>query len=227
MSEMKITIIKDGPYLVEGGVPLKEKIITPKGKTYVWEDGRSYETEDSYYLCRCGKSKNAPFCDGAHVKNHFHGELTASRADYDKRAEYQEGPGVNLMDDNRCAFARFCHAEHGMVWNLVDDSTTDEITQEAIVTAQSCPAGRLVPVDKDGNKLELELEPEITIVQDPQKGVSAGIYVTGGIKVVDDDGKEYEPRSRVMLCRCGKSSDKPFCDASHVPARFNDGQDKK
>ncbi len=39
------------------------------------------------------------------------GDETASKAKYEDRADYMEGPGIDLMDDNRCAFARFCHRE--------------------------------------------------------------------------------------------------------------------
>ena len=35
MSKVKIRIVKNGPYIVTGGVPLSEKIITPQGSGYV------------------------------------------------------------------------------------------------------------------------------------------------------------------------------------------------
>ena len=38
--ECKIKIIKNGPYLVSGNIPLFEKIITPKGKGYEYKAGR-------------------------------------------------------------------------------------------------------------------------------------------------------------------------------------------
>ena len=41
--------------------------------------------------------------------------------------------------------------------------------------------------------------------------------VEGPITLLDDDGNEYEVREgkATYLCRCGQSSDKPFCDGTH------------
>ncbi|MCX6742521.1 MAG: CDGSH iron-sulfur domain-containing protein [Candidatus Pacearchaeota archaeon] len=51
------------------------KIIGPlwvKGKIQVDSaDGGTYEKRNRVTLCRCGKSKNKPFCDGAHVEINF------------------------------------------------------------------------------------------------------------------------------------------------------------
>jgi CDGSH-type Zn-finger protein len=40
------------------------------------------------------------------------------------------------------------------------------------------------------------------------------------IAVTSADGRDYEVRNRVTLCRCGSSRNKPFCDGSHVTIRF-------
>ena len=52
--EPSITVTKDGPYAVEGAAQLLGQD---------WAQGASTE---HYTLCRCGASKNKPFCDGAH-----------------------------------------------------------------------------------------------------------------------------------------------------------------
>jgi len=49
-----ITIFKNGPYSVVGGIALNNP------------GGSKPESKEHYTLCRCGASKNKPFCDGAH-----------------------------------------------------------------------------------------------------------------------------------------------------------------
>jgi Uncharacterized conserved protein len=218
----KIKIVKNGPYLVSGNVPLSEKIIVPNGKKYELKEGRKLPQAETYALCRCGNSKNPPFCDGSHAKIGFVGTETASRARYEDRAEWMEGPGIDLMDDNRCAYARFCHRDKGSVWELTERSYNEENIREAIRAASDCPTGRLTAVEKTGERTEPEYDPSIAIVQDSELGVSAGIFVTGNIPLESADGTEYELRNRYALCRCGESSRIPFCDASHVQIKYSD-----
>lgn len=220
---MKIKITENGPYIVSGNIPLNEKIITPVGKHYEYHPGHDLPQGETYALCRCGKSKNPPFCDGAHAATHFDGTETASKAPYEERAQVFPGLGVDLLDDNRCAFARFCHREEGDVWTLTEESYEPHLAQEAVIASSECPAGRLTHYDKNGNPLEPKLDPEITVLQDPEKGVSGPLFVKGGVELESADGTLYEKRNRYALCRCGASRNKPFCDASHVPADFQDG----
>lgn len=220
---MKIKILKDGPYLVSGNIPLNEEIITPVGKHYEYRPGREFPQQERYTLCRCGHSKNPPFCDGAHVAAHFDGTETASRTPYEDRAELFSGMGVDLLDDHRCAFARFCHREEGDVWTLTEESHDPHLAKEAVIASTECPTGRLTHYDKEGNPIEPELEPQITLLQDPQRCVSGPLFVKGGIPLESEDGTLYEQRNRYALCRCGASRNTPFCDASHVSIGFQDG----
>lgn len=221
-SKYRIKIIKDGPYVVTGNVPLSEYIITHKGNEYELKAGREFPQAEEYHLCRCGKSKNPPFCDGSHIKINFVGTETASRTKYENRAELIEGPGLDLLDDNRCAFGRLCHSDKGNAWELMKNTDKEEYRVKAIKAASECPAGRLTAVDKTGKAIELEYKPSIEILQDPEKGVSAGIFVKGNIPIESADGQLYEVRNRVALCRCGKSRNKPFCDATHVSIQYSD-----
>lgn len=218
----RIKILKNGPYLVSGGIPLSEKKIVPGEGGYQYEEGRPLPQAETYTLCRCGKSKNPPFCDGAHVKAGFIGTELASREKYEDRAERIAGPGVDLLDDGRCAYARFCHRGGRNVWQLVDHSHSEKNTQEAIRAASDCPTGRLTAVDKSGQRIEPFYEPAIHILQDTEEGVSSGIAVFGGIPIEGADGFAYEIRNRVVLCRCGRSWSKPFCNAAHVSSGFID-----
>lgn len=218
----KIKIIKDGPYIVSGNIPLAEKLIVSKGKEYELKDGRKFPDAETYALCRCGKSKDAPFCDGAHVKEGFKGDETASRMEYHERARLIEGPNIDLLYDQKCAFARFCHRADGTAWELARSSETEETREEVIKAAGDCPTGRLTAVDKDGTEHEPFYEPSIDILQEPERGVSSGIFVKGGIPIESSDGTTYELRNRVVLCRCGNSKDKPFCDGAHLSSKFID-----
>lgn len=223
MVEKKIKIIKDGPYIVSGNVDLSEKTIMPDGENYVWEDSGEITHNETYTLCRCGASHCHPFCDGSHSKTNFDGTETASRDLYKDRAELLKGKSIDMLDDDRCANARFCHTEKGSTWQMVacdDDST--EIVNAVIKSASECPTGRLTAVTKAGVLIDPLLDPAIEITQDSEKGVSSGIYVKGGIPLVAADGFEYEKRNRIVLCRCGKSKDKPFCDGAHIEAKFKD-----
>jgi CDGSH-type Zn-finger protein len=46
-----------GPYWVRGGIPV------------ISADGKPYAIRNRLTLCRCGKSRNKPFCDGSHVQH--------------------------------------------------------------------------------------------------------------------------------------------------------------
>ncbi|TGE34620.1 CDGSH iron-sulfur domain-containing protein [Desulfosporosinus sp. Sb-LF] len=222
LKDKKLRILKNGPYIISGDIPLSEKIIVSKGKENEYKDGRELPQAQGYALCRCGKSKNPPFCDGSHEKAGFDGTEDASTAMYSDRAEKIEGPNLDLMDDNRCAFARFCHRKEGNVWELTEGSDNPNYREEAIKAASDCPAGRLVAMDKNGEAIEPEYDPSIEILQDPEKGASGPIFVKGNIPIESSDGSTYEVRNRVTLCRCGESRNKPYCDATHVSIKYLD-----
>jgi 3-phenylpropionate/trans-cinnamate dioxygenase ferredoxin subunit len=44
--------------------------------------------------------------------------------------------------------------------------------------------------------------------------------VKGEAELKDSDGNSYPPQKRMALCRCGASTDKPFCDGTHSKIGF-------
>lgn len=222
--DCNIKIMKDGPYIVTGNVLLEEKIIIQGEKGATYKEEKTFPQSKQYTLCRCGKSKNMPFCDGTHVCEHFEGTENASKETFLKQAENIVGPELILYDaEDLCAFARFCHEEHGNVWELTMDSDDPQMKKEAIKAACNCPAGRLVVWDRSTNEaIEPSYQPSIVILQDPSRNCSGPLWVRGGIPIQSSDGTQYEIRNRVTLCRCGKSRNKPFCDAMHVTTKFSD-----
>ncbi|MHB1452982.1 MAG: CDGSH iron-sulfur domain-containing protein [Saccharofermentanales bacterium] len=223
---MKITIQEDGPYLVTGGVPLSETVIAPRIRGNEYQRTREFPLQEAYALCRCGHTKTPPYCDGSHIGARFKGQETASREDYADRAELLEGPDLDLLDDGRCAYTRFCHRNGRSVWYLTRNSDDPQAREDAIRAAYDCPTGRLVALDKDGNPFDTAFEPGIEILQDSAQGVSGPYYVKGSIPIESSDGYLYEAQNRVALCRCGRSCNKPFCDATHITTKFHDHMEK-
>lgn len=54
MADVTIKVRDNGPYIVTGTVQLLDA------------DGNAFETKETIALCRCGRAKTKPFCDGSH-----------------------------------------------------------------------------------------------------------------------------------------------------------------
>jgi CDGSH-type Zn-finger protein len=224
----KVTITKNGPYIVSGKLPLAKEIIgvDKDGTPVEWEPGEKYPDKETYALCRCGESKHKPFCDGSHAKAGFDGTETASRDKFADQADVVAGKDIALLDaPDFCARARLCH-QAGGIWGLVPKVDDEESRALAEKIAGQCPSGRLVIWDKQSEQpVEPLFEKSISLVEDPDAGVSGPIWLKGGVPLESADGRKYETRNRVTLCRCGQSGNKPFCDGSHIDTEFNDGDE--
>jgi CDGSH-type Zn-finger protein len=51
---------------------------------------------------------------------------------------------------------------------------------------------------------------------------NASIRIEGDFTVVDQEGRPFDlaGRTTISLCRCGQSSNKPFCDGTHKECGF-------
>jgi CDGSH-type Zn-finger protein len=219
-----IRVSKDGPYLVDGRLPIAKQtiVVDDAQESVAWRESERDEGRGSCALCRCGSSGVKPYCDGTHRTAGFDGTETADTTPYLEAATDCGGETLRLLDEmSLCAEARFCSAK-GAIWHRIAQDDEDSRTV-VIEQANLCPSGRYTAVDRTtGARYEPELERSIGIVEDPSAGVSGPLWIRGGVQVVSADGEPYEVRNRVTLCRCGDSKNKPFCDGSHVETGFDD-----
>lgn len=230
-SKYKVVATSKGPYLVYGQPPLAIQHIVPNeiGESWNFEEGQHFSTEkEPTSLCRCGASKNKPYCDGSHTSHDWNPRITAKPESVLDNIEITAGDEVTLTDNPQyCVFARFCDAGGG-VWAAAECSFDDLARRQAIRQATMCPSGRLM-VWGNGSDLPFErpYEPGLGLIEDDALHVSGGLWVRGGIPILLEDGTMYEIRNRSVLCRCGESSNKPYCDGSHAPIHWRDKLEKE
>lgn len=200
---VSISVTENGPYMVEGAVEIRDAL----GET-VSEEGKAF-------LCRCGRSSNKPFCDGTHKKVGFDGTETADKGPIADRRDAYEGEEVTILDDRSvCAHAGECTDGLPAVWKLgvepwIDPNAAPADEIRAVIGR--CPSGALGYAEPGSGEAaeEKPMSPAVKALVD-------GPYrVRGGIPVRSADGEAYEVRGRQTLCRCGGSSNKPFCDGNH------------
>jgi CDGSH-type Zn-finger protein len=215
--------MKGGPYLLEGSIPLNQvfMIYDNNGYPVTWKIGKKYSLFNKYFLCRCGHTKNYPFCDGNHMKEKFVGKEVTNNKTFYEQVNLYKGTELNLKDVKKlCVLAQFCNREGG-VWQLIKESENPILKSIAIEEANNCPAGRLILVDNNsGEDIEPFFEPSISLIEYLDEDIRGAIWVKGKIPIVSSIGFTYETRNRVTLCRCGKSTNKPFCDGSHLFLKY-------
>lgn len=219
--QYRIIITENGPYQVTGGVPLIQRApaMSVYGEPLEWDPvGAAVEKEEprsAYRLCRCGQSKNKPFCDDLHLINGFVGPLTADRGPTALRRKTYTGTGVVLTDDvSLCASAGFCGLRFTKVWHMIRRTDDPEVRARLLSMVSHCPSGRLMVFSENGELIEPQFVPSIAAVRD------GPYWVRGGISIEAPDGFVYEVRNRVTLCRCGNSKNMPFCDGTHEQIEF-------
>jgi len=96
-------------------------------------------------------------------------------------------------------------------WVKVDADAADKIA-EVVMT---CPTGALHFERLDGGPQEPQ-PTETTIDARP----NGPLYMRGKIRITGPGGQLIREDTRLALCRCGHSENKPFCDGSHRRAGF-------
>ena len=94
--------------------------------------------------------------------------------------------------------------------NLVSEDEVEDVIQR-------CPTGALAYRHKEGARTEAP-DPENTI----HVTYNGPLYLRGDLAVDGAPSDAPGLAFRAALCRCGQSSNKPFCDNSHEDAGFKD-----
>lgn len=199
--------------------------------------GEALETKPVMALCRCGQSRNKPFCDGTHRDVGFSDDNQADKS-LGKNTDRQDpygGKDVEILDNRSiCAHVGLCTENLAAVFRLNREPWIDPdgAPPEAIAEAvRQCPSGALAANMRDSTgEATVEGTAEGTVEDaDLPAGITVShngpYYARGDITLVDARwGAGANPR-RYALCRCGASQNKPFCDGSHWAIKFSDAGD--
>ena len=196
-----------GPYMVVGA----PKCINSKDK--------EIDMGPVTALCRCGHSKDKPYCDGSHSKIDFSGAKDPDRR-ADKVVEFK-GKEITILDNRGvCSADGACVRESPEVfqkdkkpmWIFPDSGSV----RKTIETIEKCPSGSLSYKIGIQRIQDLNREPAIKIAK------NGPLEFVGWIQLIDDQESRPESSEHYTLCRCGASKNKPFCDNSHKKIEFKD-----
>ena len=180
--------------------------------------GEACATVRGVALCRCGGSKNKPFCDGTHGAIGFKGTNTADPAK-NKRDTYR-GKRITIFDNRAiCSHAGHCTDGLKSVFRMREEPWIDADgakVEEIVATIGKCPSGALSYAIDGVEARPPAREPMITVTADGPYAIAGGVELLGQ-KFGDGASQEH-----YTLCRCGASKNKPFCDGSHWTIQFHD-----
>ncbi len=147
-------------------------------------------------------------------------------------ARKQRYPGKDVTvtyDPDVCTHAAECVRGLPAVFDTSRRRWIDPDAAEAAIVIEvvgRCPTGALqiegieaAEAANEGESVMSEPENEPNKVQISANGPA---IVSGQVKVVTADGEVVEEATRVALCRCGESQNKPYCAGSHNSCGFED-----
>ncbi|MEO0575422.1 MAG: CDGSH iron-sulfur domain-containing protein [Pseudomonadota bacterium] len=211
---MKVTIvpIPDGPLMINSRCRIVDA------------DGHILALKAPAALCRCGASARKPFCDGSHKAVGFSSQPGEEQL-RDQPIEYTaqlDGDSVTVSyTPVLCSHAGECQRLAPKVFDprrkpWVDPSLGDQDDIFTVVAA--CPSGALqvsvngaapdhFPTDAETLKIERN-----------------GPYRVSNMTVEAAFETEGATESKYVLCRCGHSKNKPFCDGTHYDKGWKDDE---
>jgi uncharacterized Fe-S cluster protein YjdI len=136
--------------------------------------------------------------------------------------KYTNGEVTIVWKPTTCIHSRLCwNAATGLpdVFNPAERpwiKPEAASTQRIIEQVKKCPSGALSFYLNDEAETVAEISAE-SLVEVAKNGP---LLVYGNLVVKDKDGNETHKNKVTAFCRCGQSSNKPYCDGSHIKAGF-------
>ena len=97
-------------------------------------------------------------------------------------------------------------------WIKMDGAPTQRIAEQV----DRCPSKALSYFRNEEHLLTDDIQAE-SIVEPMPNGP---LLIYGNLRVKDANGQETQKNKVTAFCRCGASSNKPYCDGTHVKIGF-------
>jgi len=96
-------------------------------------------------------------------------------------------------------------------WIKIDNASTDALINQV----KSCPSGALsFTMNVEADKTAEHLDTKVEVMK------NGPLLVYGTLRVTDKDDTNETKNKTTAFCRCGLSSNKPYCDGAHVKGDF-------
>jgi uncharacterized Fe-S cluster protein YjdI len=135
--------------------------------------------------------------------------------------KYTKGDVTVIWKPNVCIHSKICWTELREVfdpfvrpWINMDGSTLERIVEQV----RKCPSGALSYEMKDGTNQEIKTE--AASIMNIEIASNGPILIKTSCAIKHSDGREEVKEGITALCRCGASSNKPYCDGSHKKIGF-------
>ena len=135
-----------------------------------------------------------------------------------KTKEYSNGEVTVVWEAEKCIHSGVCVKGLPAVfkpkekpWIKINAASTDAIVNQV----KACPSGALSYfMNNTEDKSAEHLETKVEVME------NGPLLVYGTLNVTHKDGRKEVKNKTTAFCRCGASSNKPFCDGSHIKEAF-------